>query len=126
MSLSLDKNDIKQKVNKASTKEDLETFRLQFLGKKGFLTQEMKFLSSLSIEEKKSKGKKLNQIKIFIEKEIANKKIILEQNEIDQKLKKEIVDVSLPSRNYKSGKIHPISQSIDKIIHIFGLIFQWI
>ena len=49
MSLSLDKNDIKQKISKVSTKTDLETFRLQFLGKKGFLTQEMKSLSSLSM-----------------------------------------------------------------------------
>ena len=120
MSLSLDKNDIKQKISKVSTKTDLETFRLQFLGKKGFLTQEMKSLSFLSTAEKKTKGQKLNQIKVFIEDEIANKKVILEQNEIDQKLKKEIVDVSLPSRDYKSGKIHPISQSIDKIIHIFA------
>ena len=120
MSLSLDKNDIKQKVNQVSTRADLEAIRLEFLGKKGFLTQEMKLLSSLSIEEKKTKGQHLNQIKVFIEDEITKKKIILEQNEIDQKLKKEIVDVSLPSRNYKSGKIHPISQSIDKIIHIFA------
>ena len=55
MSLSLDKNDIKQKVSKVSTKTDLESFRLQFFGKKGFLTQEMKSLSSLSIAEKKVK-----------------------------------------------------------------------
>jgi phenylalanyl-tRNA synthetase alpha chain len=120
MSLSLDKSDIKQKVRKVSTKADLETIRLQYLGKKGFLTQEMKFLSSLSIEEKKIEGKKLNQIKVFIENEIAKKKIILEQIEINHKLKNEIIDVSLPSRDYKSGKIHPISQSIEKIIHIFA------
>ena len=120
MSLSLDKNDIKQKVSKASTKADLEAIRLEFLGKKGFLTQEMKLLSSLSIEEKKSKGQQLNQVKIFIENEIAKKKKIIDKSEIDHKLKKEIIDVSLPSRDYKSGKIHPISQSIEKIINIFA------
>tara|TARA_B100001245_G_scaffold228561_1_gene205941 strand:+ start:398 stop:1459 length:1062 start_codon:yes stop_codon:yes gene_type:complete len=120
MSLSLDKNDIKQKVSKASTKADLEAIRLEFLGKKGFLTQEMKLLSSLSIEEKKAKGQELNQVKVFVENEIAMKKIIIDKSEIDQKLKKEIIDVSLPSRDYKSGKIHPISQSIEKIINIFA------
>ena len=56
MSLSLDKNDIKQIIGNVSTKTDLENFRLQYLGKKGFLTQEMKSLSSLLIEEKKTKG----------------------------------------------------------------------
>ena len=66
MSLSLDKNDIKQKISKVSTKTDLETFRLQFLGKKGFLTQEMKSLSFLSTAEKKTKGQKLNQIKLLL------------------------------------------------------------
>ena len=65
MSLSLDKNDIRQKVAQVSTKAELESFRLEFLGKKGLLTQEMKLLSSLSIEEKKTKGPQLNQIKIF-------------------------------------------------------------
>ncbi len=120
MSLSFDENDIKQKVNKASTKTDLEAIRLEFLGKKGFLTQEMKLLSSFSIEEKKVKGQRLNQIKIFIESEISKKKLILEKSEIDQKLKEEIIDASLPSRDYKSGKIHPISQSTEKIINIFA------
>ena len=118
MSFSLEKNNIFNNVSNAVTKEELENIRIKLLGKKGLLTKELKLLSVLPIEEKKEKGQQLNQIKIFIENEILKKKIILEQNEIDEKLRKEIIDVSLPSRNYSSGKIHPISQTIDKIIYL--------
>ena len=60
MSLSLDKNGILEKINKVSGLAELETLRIQYLGKKGLLTSEMKSLSLLSIKEKKGKGQKLN------------------------------------------------------------------
>ena len=120
MSFLLKENDISQNINNASSIEELENIRVKLLGKKGLVTQEMKFLSSLSISEKKAKGMALNKVKEFIKNEIFKKRIYLEQKEINQKLIKENLDVSLPAREYNSGKIHPISQSIDKIIHIFA------
>ena len=53
MPLLLDKNDIAKKIRKLSSLAELETLRVQYLGKKGTLTSEMKSLSSLSIEERK-------------------------------------------------------------------------
>jgi len=120
MSFLLKENDISQNINNASSIEELENIRVKLLGKKGLVTQEMKFLSSLSINEKKVKGMALNKVKEFIKSEILKKRIFLEQEKINQKLIKENLDVSLPARDYNSGKIHPISQSIDKIIHIFA------
>ena len=64
MSLSLDKNDIIEKISKVSSLTELESLRVNYLGKKGLLTAEMKSLPTLSIEEKKEKGQKLNIIKI--------------------------------------------------------------
>ena len=49
MSLSLDKNDIRAKINKISSIEELEKIRIEYIGKKGFLSLEMQSLSSLSI-----------------------------------------------------------------------------
>ena len=67
MSSSLDKNDIANKIDKASGLDKLEELRVHYLGKKGLLTSEMKSLSLLSVEEKKEKGQKLNILKNFLE-----------------------------------------------------------
>ena len=120
MSLSIDKNDISQKISQASDLADLETLRVNYLGKKGLLTLEMKSLSSLPIDEKKKKGQQLNILKNFLEKELMIKKNLIESFAVNQKIKKEKIDITLPSRSYESGKIHPISQSIFKIIDIFA------
>ena len=120
MSLSLDKNIILDEINKCSSVSDLEKLRIQYLGKKGLISLEMRSLSSLTIEDKKFKGKELNIFKSFFELELNNKKSNIENNILRQKLEKEKIDTSLPPRDFNSGKIHPISQSIYKIIEIFG------
>ncbi len=120
MSSTLDKNDITNKIDKASSLDKLEELRVLYLGKKGLLTSEMKSLSLLSVEEKKEKGQKLNIIKKFFENELLKKKNVIENIVIDEKIKNEKIDVTLPSRNFSTGKIHPISQSIYKIIDIFA------
>jgi len=120
MSLSLDKNDIVKMIKEVSSLSELESLRIQYLGKKGIITKEMKFLSLLSIEQKKEKGIKLNTIKKFIENELSLRKIDIENININTKLNEEKIDVTLPPRNFETGKIHPISQSIYKIIDIFS------
>ena len=120
MSILLDKNDVAKKIREISSLVELEILRVKYLGKKGLLTSEMKSLSLLSAEEKKAKGQKLNTLKIFLEKELLNKKNIIENLKINEKIEKEKIDVTLPSINYSSGKVHPISQSIFKIIDIFA------
>ena len=120
MSLSLDENTIIKEIDSALNTDDLEKLRLKFLGKKGLISNEMKLLSSLAIEEKKIKGKKLNIIKILFEKELQNKKNYFEDKALNEKLENEKIDTSLPPLNFSSGKIHPISQTIYKVIDIFG------
>jgi len=120
MSLSLDKNDITARINKISSVEELEKLRIEYIGKKGSLSLEMQSLSSLSIEKKKIKGQELNVFKSFLEQAINNKKIDLEISALNAKLENEQIDVTLPSRDFNTGKIHPISQTIYKIIDIFS------
>tara|TARA_B100001123_G_scaffold431178_1_gene552277 strand:- start:86 stop:1027 length:942 start_codon:yes stop_codon:yes gene_type:complete len=80
----------------------------------------MKSLSGLSPEERKTKGQTLNSFKNFLDEEIKKKKILFETNIVNEKIKNENIDVTLPARNYNTGKIHPISQSIYKVIEIFS------
>ena len=108
------------KINSVEDLKELENVRLNYLGKKGFISNEMKNLASLSIEEKKEVGKKLNILKNSILKKIESRKISIRNSLINKKILEEKIDLSLPSRNYNCGKIHPISQTIDKVINIFS------
>ena len=120
MSLSVDTVDIKKKIDNCKTLKELEVMRLVYLGKKGLLPSEMKLLGKLPIDQKKIKGQELNKLKTFIEVSINDHKILIENTELEQKLKNESIDVTLPHIEEVTGKIHPISQSIFNITEIFG------
>jgi phenylalanyl-tRNA synthetase alpha chain len=120
MSLSVDTVDIKKKIDNCKTLQELEVIRLEYLGKKGLLPSEMKLLGKLPIDQKKIKGQELNKLKTFIEVSINDHKILIENTELEQKLKNESIDVTLPHIEEVTGKIHPISQSIFNITEIFG------
>ena len=120
MSLSVDSVDIKKKIDNCKTLQELEVIRLEYLGKKGLLPAEMKLLGKLPIDQKKIKGQELNKLKTFIEVSIYDHKILIENAEIEQKLKNESIDVTLPHTEEITGKIHPISQTIFSITEIFG------
>jgi phenylalanyl-tRNA synthetase alpha chain len=120
MSLSVDSVDIKKKIDNCKTLQELEVIRLEYLGKKGLLPAEMKLLGKLPIDQKKIKGQELNKLKTFIEVSINDHKILIENSELEQKLKNESIDVTLPHTEEIIGKIHPISQTIFSITEIFG------
>ena len=120
MSLSVDSVDIKKKIENCKTLQEVEVIRLKYLGKKGLIPSEMKLLSKLSIEQKKIKGQELNKLKTFIEDTVNDHKILIENKKLEEKLKNESVDVTLPHNEEVTGKIHPISQTIFSIIEIFG------
>jgi phenylalanyl-tRNA synthetase alpha chain len=120
MSLSVDSVDIKKKIVNCKTLQELEVIRLEYLGKKGLLPAEMKLLGKLPIDQKKIKGQELNKLKTFIEVSINDHKILIQNAELEQKLKNESIDVTLPHTEEISGKIHPISQTIFSITEIFG------
>ena len=120
MSIKLDKQIILEELKLISSIDSLEALRIKYLGKKGLVSLEMKSLSSLSIEEKKIKGQELNTFKSFFEKEIQNKRSEIETSSINEKLRKENIDATLPPRNFETGRLHPISQTTYKIIEIFG------
>ena len=120
MSLSVDFEDIKKKIENCKTLQELEVIRLEYLGKKGLLPSEMKLLGNLPIDQKKIKGQELNKLKTFIEVSINDHKILIENAELEKKLKNESIDVTLPHTEEVTGKIHPISQTIFSITEIFG------
>jgi phenylalanyl-tRNA synthetase alpha chain len=104
----------------AATLEELERLRVGALGKKGRLSALMGLLGSVSPEARKEAGARLNTIKQALGEAFDARKIALEKAALDERLERERVDITLPVRPEMIGRIHPISQTIDEIVAIFG------
>jgi phenylalanyl-tRNA synthetase alpha chain len=98
----------------------LEDLRVTLLGKKGALTEQMKLLGTLPPDERKARGAALNVIKDKISAELEARKVVLALAELNAKLERERVDITLAPRPQVEGRIHPISQTIEEIITIFA------
>ena len=107
-------------VEGAQTLDDLEQVRVSVLGKKGRLTQQMKQLGQLDPEERKRVGQALNAVKDAVQQAIETRKASLAEAEMQTRLERERVDVTLPARPFDLGRIHPISRTIEEMIQIFG------
>ena len=108
------------KIDSVKTKEDLQNIKTEFFGKNGQITQQFKSLGSLEPEKRKEFASNLNKIKDDLNNQLEQKNIEIETIEINEKLKNEKVDVTLPIRPERQGKIHPVSQVIDEISSIFS------
>lgn len=112
--------EILQRVRASETLESLETARIQVLGKKGELTVLMKQLGGLEAQARKERGQKLNRVKQAITIALEQRKSVLEDAALTARLKAESVDVSLPARPRTVGLRHPISQTMEELVAIFG------
>ena len=98
---------------------DLENAKAQFLGKAGHLTERMKGLAKLDIEAKKTQGALINAAKQSIELALNQKRHEIAQAELNEQLKSETFDVSLPGNLRPKGGLHPVSLSLERIEQIF-------
>ena len=98
---------------------ELDHIKSKFLGKSGPITEAMKSLASLSPEEKPKKGAEINQVKKQIEALLETRKQEISNLELNEKLEKEKIDVTLPSRPKTKGSLHPVMNTIDEISTIF-------
>ena len=107
------------KFLKINSKEELQNLKSEFLEKNGLISAQFKKMGTLSESEKISFAKELNNLKNIVTSKIDNKFKDLESDLINEKLKGEKIDVTLPTRSQLNGKIHPVSQVIDEISSIF-------
>ncbi len=114
------KSEILQLVSNASSLKALDEVRIEAMGKKGKITDLMKNMASLSLEEKKTYGAKVNLLKQEVEQAIETKKQLLETQELEAKLNNEKIDVTLPIRPEVEGRIHPVSKIFEEVVAIFG------
>lgn len=106
--------------SRAATPADLENAKAQFTGKAGRITELMKGLAALSVEEKKTRGAAINRAKQAIEAALAERRQALADAELEAQLKAEALDVSLPGRLREPGGLHPVSLTMERIERIFA------
>lgn len=104
----------------APTPAELENAKAKYIGKSGRVTELMKGLGALSIEEKKTRGAEINQCKVAIEAALTARRDALAAAELEKQLKAEALDVTLPGRQRGTGGLHPITRAMERIEAIFS------
>lgn len=108
-----------QHMHELNTAQKMEEFRIKFLGKKGELTAVLRGMGGLSLEERPVIGALANEVRTFVENAIEQKKAALLAAERSEKLKTEVLDVTMAGRRPPLGKKHPLTQVLDDIKDIF-------
>lgn len=98
---------------------ELDALRVNYLGKKGILTDQLKTLGSLPHEERKAAGQAINAAKQELAGLLSNRKDALESQALNAQLAAEAVDVTLPGRKADTGGLHPVTLTIDRITELF-------
>ncbi|MFC3149718.1 phenylalanine--tRNA ligase subunit alpha [Litoribrevibacter euphylliae] len=107
-------------VKESDNAQALDQIRVQYLGKKGELTQLLKGLGALSAEERPLAGAKINEAKQEVQQAINVRKECLANEELNQKLASETIDVTLPGRAQATGSIHPVTRTLERIESFFA------
>ncbi len=115
----------KQVIKNIHDKASLEAFRVEYLGKKGKLTDVLRGMGGLSAEERPIIGQLANDVRAFIEEEISKISIQLEKEVTERKMAEETIDVTLPGKSTYVGNKHPLTVVLDELKDIFiGMGFQ--
>ena len=108
----------KEALNKARDEKKLYDLKVQYIGKKGSLSLAMKGIKDSPPEEKPAWGRLFNQIREDLDSLYAKKQTELSEKALEENIKKEVLDLSLPGPSLSSGAKHPITKVIEHIVNI--------
>lgn len=109
-------------IQQAKDASALDQIRVQYLGKKGELTQLLKGLGKLSPEERPQAGEAINQAKGQVQDALNARKAALAEAALNAQLANERLDVTLPGRQQPIGGLHPVTRTIERIEEFFASI----
>jgi len=121
MSIDIDGllNEAQSAIDAAEDAAALDQVRVQYLGKKGTLTEQLKALKDVPAEQRKEVGQSINKAKQALQKAIETRKNFLQDLALQKKLESESIDVTLPGRGMKSAGLHPVTKTIQRIESFF-------
>jgi len=99
--------------------QELEELRIKYLGKKGELTQVLRGMGALSAEERPIIGQLANEIRDYINEKIELTEYFFKRRELEDRLRNEFIDVTMPSQKKELGNKHPITKVLDEVEEIF-------
>ena len=112
--------EFKEKIKVAKNLSELTKINSEIFGKNGIINLEFKKLGSLSPDERKNFAANINSSKKELTEFFSKKSTEILDKEIIEKVNKEKIDITLPEKDFKIGKVHPVSQVIDEISCIFS------
>ncbi len=112
----------REAINAATDGKALETLRVEYLGKKGKVTDLLKGLGQLEPEERPKAGAQINVVKQELQALIGERKQALEAAAVAEQLAAERIDVTLTGRAASTGGLHPVTRTIERMEDFFGAI----
>lgn len=109
-----------QAVAAAADIPALETIRVEFLGKKGSITELLKSLGAMDPEQRKQAGAEINVLKQQVQDALNSRRDLLQNEQLAAKLAQEQIDVTLPGRTLEMGGLHPVTRTIERISSFFA------
>ena len=103
----------------AQNSADCENVRVKYLGKKGELTAILKSMGGLSPEERPIMGQLVNTAKAEVDAALSAKVTEMQAAAEELKLKEETIDITMPAKTDKTGKLHPLNTVLNDMIDIF-------
>lgn len=113
------KEEALQKISDCLSLKELNDLRVFYLGKKGPMQAAMKSMKNMSKEERVSFGQVSNKVKQDITHAIEDKRVALEEAEMNEKIKREKIDISLPSTALPLGSLHPLTMVKEELEDLF-------
>jgi phenylalanyl-tRNA synthetase alpha chain len=106
-------------IANATTLAQLEQLRIDYLGKKGQLSQILREMGKLSEQDKPRIGALANEVKEGLQEQLERSRQLLQANQIQAQLEAETLDVTMPGVSRFLGRIHPLNGTIDRVLDIF-------
>jgi phenylalanyl-tRNA synthetase alpha chain len=107
-------------IGSATDLQMLDEIRVQYLGKKGLLTEELKQLGKLPSEARRAAGQIINRAKQDVQRQLDVRRSRLQAAELEQRLAEEAIDVTLAGRGQAPGGLHPVTRTLMRIERLFA------
>ncbi len=106
-------------LQQARDLSELDSIRVRYLGKKGLFTQRLQALGKLPPEQRPAAGKAINEARRTFQQALEDRRRQLHQAHLEARLAAETIDVTLPGRGQRSGGLHPVTRTLERIRRIF-------
>ncbi len=109
-----------QAIANAADLQQLDLVRVQYLGKKGEFTAQLKELGKLPGDQRKQAGQSINEAKRSFQQSLEARKATLEADKLNAQLAEQTIDVTLPGRGQDMGGLHPVTRTMERIQQLFA------